>query len=129
MPKIINAAMPAPTAPPPEPEWEERTLVFRLSGGRIHTEDGWRFSELFVHASLPNDGADLVNVTHVATRLAILRVREVEDAIAGAEILWNECRGAWQYADEIDKTKIPSRVEAWIRECNNQKKLVPLCPP
>ena len=125
MPKIITAALPLVETPPPEPEWQERTLVFRLPTGRVLAEDGWRYGELFVHGALPGD-PDLVCVTHVATRLAVLRVVEVEDAIAGAEILWRECRGAWRYADDVDLTKIPKHIETWVRKCNNERKLLPL---
>jgi len=132
VPKIITAAMPTTNAPPPEPEWQEQTLVFRLPNQHIITEDGWRYGELFVHGALPGEmpeRADLVVVSHVATRLAVLRVKEVEDAIAGAEILWTECRGAWRYCDDVDVTKIPDRIREWVRECNRQQKLVPLCRP
>ena len=122
MPRIISLLPTQPTAPP-DPEWVEGSLVFRMPWGGVHVADGWRYGELFVHAGLPSD-LDYVVVTHVASKVAITRVQEVEDAITIAEILWRECRGAWRCFDEVDKTKISQRMVDWIRECNKQRKLV-----
>jgi hypothetical protein len=124
MPTLVRASLPQQDVIV-DPEWQERTLIFRFDSGGVHAEDGWWYGTLAVHASLPGE-PDLVVVTHTSTRLAILRLKEVEDAIAAAEILWRECRGAWRYADDVDITKIPPHMIDWITRCNEAQKILPL---
>lgn len=112
-----------PVAPTVLPEWEERTMVFRYSSGAVYTCDCWQYGTLACHPTLPDELHQLVAVTHVPSKLAVVRVREVDDAVAIAERLWETCRDAW-IRDEVDKTRIPADILKWITDCNLQRRKV-----
>ena len=66
-----------------------------------------------------------VVITHAPTKLAIIRLEEVEDALRATERLWDLCRPAFVTPDKtVDKTKITSEAERWIRQCNLEKRCV-----
>ncbi len=120
--------VPVRPGPPPTrtlPEWEETTVVFRFDGGRVVVEDGWRYGTLAVHPTLPDEREVLIAVTHLPTRYkAVLRVKEVEDGIACAEHLWDKCSGLLVGGDELDPSKVPADVVAWIKRCDKERKYV-----
>lgn len=117
-----------PTRPPAPsvvlPEWREMTVVFRLEGGAVHTEDGIAYATLAVHPSL-NDSDPAVTVTHLPTKLAIFKVDEANDGVELVEQLWLKCADAFKRrGEDIDRTKIPPAVVQWIKECNAKRKAI-----
>lgn len=113
-----------PVVPTTLPEWREMTIVFRLSSGAVHTEDGICYATLAVHPSLSeNDPA--VTVTHLPTKLAIFKVNEANDAVALVEQLWLKCADAFKRrGEDVDRSKVPPDVLQWIKECNLKRKAV-----
>lgn len=113
--------------PPPPPvlavEWQEQDTVYRLPGGRVIVLESLRYGSLAVHATLPDDPGTIV-LTHLPSRIAIVRVETVEDAVAIAERLWDVCHTAWTDVWDVNKSKIPADVEQWIRRCNAAGKMV-----
>ena len=113
-----------PTTPTQLPEWREMTIVFRLLGGAVHTEDGICYATLAVHPSLDEKDA-AVTVTHLPTKLSIFKVDEANDAVALVEQLWLKCADAFKRrGEDVDRTKIPTSVVNWIKECNAKRKAV-----
>lgn len=123
--------MPFITVGPPkaqvvEPEWFERTFIFRLNGGGIHAEDGYQYGTLGVHPTLPNEKEQLVSVTHVPSKLSIMRVSTIEDGLKATEMLWAQARDVWKLYDPDEvRAKLPPNIATWIKECNKVKGLVP----
>lgn len=113
-----------PVVPTQLPEWYEMTIVFRLSCGAIHTEEGICYATLAVHPSLDEKDA-AVTVTHLPTKLAIFKVNEANDAVALVEQLWLKCADAFKRrGEDVDRTKISPAVAQWIKECNTKRKAV-----
>lgn len=106
------------------PQWAEMTIVFRQPAGNLLTEDGIRYGTLAVHPSLnPSDPA--VTVTHLPTKLAVIKVKEVNCAVAFTEQLWDRCSEAFSRpGDDVDRSKIPANVLQWILRCSAQQRLV-----
>lgn len=126
MPHVVQTCRTA--APVQKPEWQETSIIFRDDCGTVRAVDGWRYGTLGVHATQDGDlskGVAEVTVTHLTSKIAIIRVTEVEDALAVAERLWELCRPAFCSAtDEPDRSKIPEAVVGWIKRCNQERKLV-----
>lgn len=99
--------------------------MWRMDGGRVYTEDGYRYGTLAVHPTLADEKEVLFALTHLPTRYkAILRVKEIEDGIACAERLWEKCGPLLAVNDELDPTKVPADVVEWIKRCNRERKCV-----
>lgn len=123
MPKLLVSAA-GPVIPVVKPEWREQTLIFRHTSGRVEAVDAMAYGCLAVHGALPGETGAPVVVTHAPTKLAIVRVNEVEDAVAISERLWETCKPAFVTPDkDVDRSKIPPDVVEWIKQCNQQRKL------
>lgn len=122
MPALIKGLPPTPIV---KPEWHEMTLVFRFDSGRVHAEDAMRYGNFAVHCAIPGEKDEtLVVVTHIPTRLAVVRVTSTEDAAKIAERLWERCRDAFVEVDNVKFEKIPADVLAWIKQCVVERRYV-----
>lgn len=121
MPPVPTRRLPA--TPVVKPEWVERHLVFRFPSGRVHAQLASWYGTLAVHPALPSEvDSSLYIVTHTPTRLAIVKVATIEDAVTIAEYLWDNYRLAFYQIDDVDKTKLPPNVVEWIGRCNKEKR-------
>lgn len=113
--------VPIVVSPPKQPEalpsWVEASFVFRFKCGLIKAVDAWKYGCLYLHVTLPDEKKQCFVLTHGPSKLAIVRVKNHEDAVKIAEFLWKNYKAVFS-AEDVDRKLLPPDIVKWLHECN-----------